>query len=124
MAETTRQRQVRFSRDIDALIQRRAEALGIGPSEWLRRLAMRELDEEEARSIKDQLLTIRKEHSEQLEQTRAELKSFVLEALMAMSERLTASQDAFLRELISALPQAPGSNSSLAELFPSQHRST
>ncbi len=85
---------------------------------------MRELDEEEARSIKDQLLTIRKEHSEQLEQTRAEIKSFVLEALMAMSERLTASQDAFLRELISALPQAPGSNSSLAELFSSPHRST
>jgi len=43
---------------------------------------------------------------------------------MAMSERLTASQDAFLRELISALPQPPGSSASLKELFPSPHRST
>jgi hypothetical protein len=124
MAETTRQRQVRFAHDIDALIQRRAEADGIGPSEWLRRLALRELDEEQARTVKELLQEIRKDHSEQLEQTRTELKGFVLEALMAMSERLAASQDAFLRELISALPQPPGTNSSLAELFSSPHRST
>ncbi|MGN6113856.1 MAG: hypothetical protein ACTHOC_12780 [Luteimonas sp.] len=124
MATTTRQRLVRFSGDMDALIQERADAMGLTVPEWLRRVVVGVVENQQEEAIRAELQALRAQQSEQLEQTRSELKGFVLEALMAMSERLTASQDAFLRELISALPQASGANASLSELFSSPHRST
>lgn len=124
MATTTRQRLVRFSGDMDALIQERADAMGLTVPEWLRRVVVGVVENQQEEAIRAELQALRAQQSEQLEQTRSELKGFVLEALMAMSERLTASQDAFLRELISALPQASSANASLSELFSSPHRST
>lgn len=109
---------------MDALIQERADAMGLTVPEWLRRVVVGVVENQQEEAIRAELQALRAQQSEQLEQTRSELKGFVLEALMAMSERLTASQDAFLRELISALPQASGANASLSELFSSQHRST
>jgi hypothetical protein len=117
MATTTRQRQIRFSSETDALIQQRADAQGISASEWLRRLALRELDDKQGQAIRAELASARTEHGQALELMRTELKSFVVEALVGLSERLTSSQEAFLHQLISQLPQAPGNEAALSELF-------
>lgn len=121
MATTTKQRQVRFSSETDALIQKRADAQGVSASEWLRRLALRELDDKQGQAIRAELAAARIEHSQALEQMRTELKAFVVEAMVGLSERLTASQEASMRELISQLPQAPGNDAALSELFSTHH---
>lgn len=119
MTSPTKQRQVRFSRDIDELIQQRADAADMSVPAWMKRVIHEALDNTTEDTVRSELQAARVEQAAALDRTTEEIKSFVLEAVMGLGERLTSSQQDFLRQLIGQLPQAP-TGPRLDELFPTR----
>ena len=119
MANTTQQRLIRFSSEIDEQVQQRADAAGLSVPAWMRRVIQEALNNTTEDTVRSELRAARAEQAAALDRTTEEIKSFVLEALMGLGERLTNSQEEFLRQLIGQLPQAP-TGPRLDELFPSR----
>lgn len=107
MTSPTIQRQVRFSSDIDEQVQQRADAAGLSVPAWMKRVIHEALDNTTEEAVRSELRAARAEQAVALDRTTEEIKSFVLEAVMGLGERLTSSQQDFLRQLIGQLPQVP-----------------
>lgn len=122
MTSPTKQRQVRFSSDIDEQVQQRADAAGLSVPAWMKRVIHEALDNTTEDTVRSELRAARAEQAAALDRTAEEIKSFVLEAVMGLGERLTSSQQDFLRQLIGQLPQAPRGprHSSLFPNLPNQ----
>lgn len=117
MTSPTTQRQVRFPRAIDDEIQRRAEVAGLSVPAWMKKVIHQSLDNADQDALLEELRSMRSDQREQLDRMNSEIKAFVVEALMGLGERLTGSQQAFLRELVAQLPQSP-TGPRHDELFP------
>lgn len=125
MSTTSVKRTIRFPIELAAALDRRATLDGLETAEFVRRVVEREINGGLAEAIFSELKSIREEFASVLNQQGEDQKSFSLEIVLALGERLTASNEALVRQLLGALPDTPSKpSSSHHELLPGLNLNT